>query len=323
MKKLLLIAGVMLCCLPVLRAQNQEASFEGGIEKFFEIVNAKIDTTDFEGFGDIELYYKISEQGEFIVKYLEQRSKRKNIEFLKNVNELFFDLPKWTPELREGKPVATIIYVVIFSVMDRGFTEPRLSGTTFKKLLTKWGKSFKMKEVRYKFEFTVTKDGRIEDITIESSGEKNPELEGFLLTDLLKLKGITPAIKEGVCVDYKVYEWITIGDTKDPNRHLYYDSPGHAKFQNGTAERFRTWVFSRIKYPEMDQMNNVQGEVLVHFIIGKDGELGSIILGDVPSSSIGSEVLRVVLSSPKWTPGMKDGIPIRVSYNLPVQFRIQ
>lgn len=69
----------------------------GGVDKFIEVINTKIDTTYFDGFGEVEVYYKITEKGEFVVKYIDQVGAFKDIEFIKNVALVLSDLPKWTP----------------------------------------------------------------------------------------------------------------------------------------------------------------------------------------------------------------------------------
>lgn len=88
-------------------------------------------------------------------------------------------------------------YSMIFKVKDRGFIEPHLADMTMQNLLSTWGESFnKEDKSEYLFEFTVTKDGLIKDAVIESLEVENPELVAFLLTEILGLKGISPAMKK-------------------------------------------------------------------------------------------------------------------------------
>lgn len=84
-----------------------------------------------------------------------------------------------------------------------------------------------------------------------------------------------------------------------------------------------TWLASNITYPAVAAEEGVQGRVIVSFIVEKDGSISSsrVVRGKHPA--LDKEALRVVKKMPKWTPGKVNGSPVRVSYNLPVTFRLQ
>ena len=87
-------------------------------------------------------------------------------------------------------------------------------------------------------------------------------------------------------------------------------------FNGGTLETFRRWVMQNIQKP-----NSVQGRVFVQFIIERDGSLTNVKVLQSPHTSLSNEALRVIKSSPKWTPGKQRGQAVRVSYTLPIDFR--
>ena len=87
-------------------------------------------------------------------------------------------------------------------------------------------------------------------------------------------------------------------------------------FNGGTLETFRRWVMQNIQKP-----NSVQGRVFVQFIIERDGSLTNAKVLQSPHTSLSNEALRVIKSSPKWTPGKQRGQAVRVSYTLPIDFR--
>lgn len=95
------------------------------------------------------------------------------------------------------------------------------------------------------------------------------------------------------------------------------------KFQGGTLDAFRTWVQSRLKYPIIAQENGVQGRVTVEFVIEKDGSVGRIQVLAGPDKSLSDEALRVIGTSPKWSPGKQRGRAVPIKYILPVEFRLQ
>lgn len=94
-------------------------------------------------------------------------------------------------------------------------------------------------------------------------------------------------------------------------------------FQGGDLNTFRNWVMSKLKYPVIAQENGIQGKVILVFVIEKDGTLTNIESLMSPDRSLTEEAIRVLKSSPKWTAGKQRGVPVRVKYTLPIDFKIQ
>lgn len=86
---------------------------------------------------------------------------------------------------------------------------------------------------------------------------------------------------------------------------------------------FRNWVMQRVRYPQIAQENGISGRVLLMFVIERDGSLTSIQILQTPDSSLSDEAVRVLKTSPKWTPGKQRNQTVRVKYTLPIDFRIQ
>ena len=84
-----------------------------------------------------------------------------------------------------------------------------------------------------------------------------------------------------------------------------------------------SWLSRNIHYPPMAQENNVQGRVVVSFIVEADGSVSDVQVVKGVAPSLDNEALRVVKSMPKWEPGLQDGKPVRVRKNLPVTFKLQ
>ena len=95
------------------------------------------------------------------------------------------------------------------------------------------------------------------------------------------------------------------------------------KFQGGDLMKFRSWVQGKLKYPVIAQENGIQGKVTLTFVIERDGSLTNIQVMQSPDRALADETVRVLQSSPKWTPGKQRNSPVRVRYTLPVEFRIQ
>lgn len=96
------------------------------------------------------------------------------------------------------------------------------------------------------------------------------------------------------------------------------------QYPGGTATLLN-YLAQNIKYPEKAQKEGVQGRVMVHFIINKDGSISDVTV--VPdrgiSPELDAEAIRVVEAMPNWTPGKQRGVPVRVKYTLPVTFKLQ
>ncbi len=92
------------------------------------------------------------------------------------------------------------------------------------------------------------------------------------------------------------------------------------QFQGGDIMKFRDWVHGQIVYPRMAVENNIQGKVTIKFVIERDGSLSNIEVLASPDKSLEQEAVRVLKTSPKWTPGRHNGRAARVFYILPVDF---
>ena len=82
-------------------------------------------------------------------------------------------------------------------------------------------------------------------------------------------------------------------------------------------------VQSKVRFPQIAQENNISGRVLLMFVIERDGSLTNIQVLQTPDSSLSDEAIRVLKTSPKWTPGRQRNQSVRVKYTLPIDFRIQ
>ena len=94
-------------------------------------------------------------------------------------------------------------------------------------------------------------------------------------------------------------------------------------FNGGDANEFSKWVNSRLVYPEIAKENGIEGRVTLQFTINKDGRLGDVKVLSAPDPSLAEEAVRVVSSSPKWTPGRQRDRAVKVSYTFPVIYRLR
>lgn len=90
----------------------------------------------------------------------------------------------------------------------------------------------------------------------------------------------------------------------------------------GGMEALLAYLGKNIKYPSIAQENNIQGRVIVEFVVNKDGTIVEPRVIKSLDASCDKEALRVIKAMPKWKPGKQRGKPVRVKYTVPVMFRL-
>ena len=94
-------------------------------------------------------------------------------------------------------------------------------------------------------------------------------------------------------------------------------------FMGGDANEFSKWVNQRLVYPEIAKENGVQGRVTLQFTVESDGRVTNVKVLRGVDSSLDQVAVRVVSSSPRWTPGKQRDRAVRVTYTFPVIFQLR
>ena len=94
------------------------------------------------------------------------------------------------------------------------------------------------------------------------------------------------------------------------------------QFPGGEAALMK-YLASHINYPPLAAENNIQGRVIVQFVVDKTGRVGEVKLARSVDKDLDNEAVRVCKSLPKFTPGRQNGQPVSVWYTLPVIFKLQ
>lgn len=87
------------------------------------------------------------------------------------------------------------------------------------------------------------------------------------------------------------------------------------------------YIYENINYPGLARDNNIEGTVVISFIVDKQGRINDAeVVRDI-GGGCGAEALRVVKMMnempERWTPGMQRGRPVKVLFNLPVKFKLE
>ncbi len=90
----------------------------------------------------------------------------------------------------------------------------------------------------------------------------------------------------------------------------------------GGMDKLMKYLSDNIKYPSQARELGIQGKVFLSFVIEKDGSVTDVTLLRGIGGGCDEEAIRVVKNMPNWIPGKQRNIPVRVRFNLPVNFRL-
>ena len=94
-------------------------------------------------------------------------------------------------------------------------------------------------------------------------------------------------------------------------------------FNGGDANEFSKWVNENLRYPKTAKDAKAQGRVVLQFTVYPDGKVLDVNVLRGVHPDLDAEALRVVSSSPDWTPGYVKGEPVKVTYTFPVIFQLR
>ena len=93
-------------------------------------------------------------------------------------------------------------------------------------------------------------------------------------------------------------------------------------YPGGDAKMYE-YLGKNIKYPQIARESSIQGRVFVNFVVEPDGSVSNVKVLRGIGGGCDEEAMRVVKTMPKWKPGKQRGKAVRVSYTLPVVFKLQ
>ena len=142
----------------------------------------------------------------------------------------------------------------------------------------------------------VEDDVEVEDIEINAEVDQNEVIEEY----------IAPEVEEEEVVEAEIFT-------------IVEEMP---EFPGGMA-KLADYLAKNIKYPQMARESGIQGRVFVNFVVEPDGHVSNVNVMRSLGGGCDEEAMRVVKSMPKWKPGKQRGKAVRVSYILPVNFKLQ
>ena len=90
----------------------------------------------------------------------------------------------------------------------------------------------------------------------------------------------------------------------------------------GGEKALMEYIGKNIVYPVEAKEKEIQGRVFINFVIEKDGSVSNVKVLRGIGGGCDEEAVRAVSSLPKWKPGIQKGKPVRVSYQIPILFKL-
>ena len=142
----------------------------------------------------------------------------------------------------------------------------------------------------------VEDDVEVEDVEINAEVDQNEVIEEY----------VAPEVEEDEVVEAEVFT-------------IVEEMPEYP----GGLQKLQEYLGKNIKYPQMARESGIQGRVFVNFVVEPDGSVSNVNVMRSLGGGCDEEAMRVVKSMPKWKPGKQRGKAVRVSYILPVNFKLQ
>ena len=89
------------------------------------------------------------------------------------------------------------------------------------------------------------------------------------------------------------------------------------------ALEFRKYIAQNLRYPEIAAENGISGRVIVQFAVNKTGKVVDAVVVAGVDPALDKEAIRVVMTSPPWTPGKQRGKAVKVLFTFPINFVLQ
>ena len=141
----------------------------------------------------------------------------------------------------------------------------------------------------------VQDDVETEDIEINADVEQNEVIEEY----------VAPEVVEEDVVEQEIFQ-------------IVEEMPSYPGGERALLE----YVAKNIKYPQIARETGIQGRVFVGFVVEPDGSVSNVKILRGIGGGCDEEAMRVIKSLAKWKPGKQRGKAVRVSYQIPVVFKL-
>ena len=131
----------------------------------------------------------------------------------------------------------------------------------------------------------------------------------------------------GLCFPITLQGQISIGEHDDlaVNSKIVEEMP---QFQDcgeirvlSQSDCFQNYICTNLAYPPFAEKHGVKGEVIVYFEISETGKVENAKITQDIGAGCGTATLNFVNAMPDWIPGKERNTPVKVAYQLKVDYQ--
>ncbi len=122
----------------------------------------------------------------------------------------------------------------------------------------------------------------------------------------------------------------TVAESKDSIIYgLCYDSLGKERpftpfnMMPQSPYNVSEYFSENLSYPKSARKKGIEGKVHVRFVVNRDGHISDVHVSKHASPRLDEEARRVIADMPPWRPGLKDDVPVKVRYTVPITFELE
>ena len=88
----------------------------------------------------------------------------------------------------------------------------------------------------------------------------------------------------------------------------------------GGEQALLACIAKNLKYPKSARRNEIQGIVVVRFVVLEDGKVGDIVIQRSLDPECDNAAKKAIKKLKRFTPGRQQGKPVKVWFTCPIQF---
>ncbi len=171
----------------------------------------------------------------------------------------------------------------------------------------------------------------VEEMQVTRREEPPPEPEQQQVTEILNIVEDDVEIEDEFDFDVEAdasteFEFTGFSDEEEEfeEEQVFYIVEDMPTFNGGKPEvEFRKYIAQNLRYPEIAAENGISGRVIVQFAVNKNGRVVDAVVVAGVDPALDKEAIRVVMTSPPWTPGKQRGKAVKVLFTFPINFVLQ
>jgi len=93
-----------------------------------------------------------------------------------------------------------------------------------------------------------------------------------------------------------------------------------ARFKNGGYQGFVNYILRAIVYPKDVIIDKTNAKIIIRFTVEEDGSIVDVRMIKGIESELSVATINAILLSPKWSPQISNGIPVKSYFSFPFDF---